>query len=135
MYPPEWEAISLDGNIHKHFYPAALIKNNPEYETKKPYKEFRLRAFYPNYFMIQQVLDEQPDNISPVDNSGFPLPELEYKDPVDHTFHLLSLKNTDVFILCQPDRLKASQYLNLLIASSNSDSSAGKEKEMMSSNI
>ncbi len=99
--------------------------------TLNNYHEFRLRAFFPNYFAIQQVLAEHTSKQHTGEHSGFPQPELEYINPADRQLHLLKLKNLDVFILGQPDRDKASHYLNLLIASHH-DSMAGKEKEMVS---
>jgi hypothetical protein len=97
-----------------------------------PYQEFHLRAFYPNYFAIRQILDEVYNHRVVSDHTGFPRPELEYIDPSDHTVHLLPLKDIDVFILCQTDRIKANHYLNLLIESSLHDSSSGKKKEATS---
>ena len=50
----------------------------------EPHKEFRLRAFYPNYFAIRQILDEDIDHGIAYDSTGFPRPELEYINPKDH---------------------------------------------------
>jgi phosphoenolpyruvate synthase/pyruvate phosphate dikinase len=97
-----------------------------------PYKEFRLRAFYPNYFGIQQVLAGQADHDPQADHSFFPSPELEYVDPVDHSVHLLPVTRADVFVLSQPDRLKASRYLHLLVAAAKGDHPAKIEKELVS---
>lgn len=104
----------------------------------KNYPEFRLRAFFPNYFTIKQVLAEHDADQNagdhtgyqhPGDHAGFPDPELEYIDPADQKYHTLRLKNIDVFMLSQPDRSKASHYLNLLIASSHHNDRAAKERE------
>jgi len=99
---------------------------------KEPYKEFHLRAFYPNYFILRQTLDERSGHDAASDYTAFPQPELEYEDPADHTNRLLQLRKIDVCILCQPDRAKAGNYLNLLIASLLKDTRAGKEKDRIS---
>jgi hypothetical protein len=98
----------------------------------KLYKEFHLRAFYPNYFAIRQILEEASDHGIAPDFTGFPKPELEYTGPAEHKVHLLQLKKIDVFILCQSDRVMANNYLNLLISSSLKDPSVIKEKETIS---
>jgi phosphoenolpyruvate synthase/pyruvate phosphate dikinase len=101
--------------------------------SREEIKEFRLRAFYPNYFALKQILSELSGKKKLLtDPTLFPLPELEYKNPEDQSFHKLTLKNTDVIILSQPDRLKAIKYLNLLIGSFTNDPHSAKEKEMIS---
>ena len=81
---------------------------------------FRLRAFYPNYFTIRQLLAEQDASQTPFDHSVFPAPELEYYPGDEPGNNLLRLKNLDVLILSQSDRQKADNYLHLLIESSSS---------------
>ncbi len=100
--------------------------------SRGPINEFRLRAFYPNYYALKQVLSGSSDKVKSVADSIFPSPELEYRDPEDQSFHKLRLKNKEVIILSQPDRAKATKYLNLLIASIDNDPSSAKEKEKIS---
>lgn len=82
----------------------------------EPFKEFRLRDFYPNYRTICQVLAEGATPLLPTETSGFPLPELEYVDPADRSIHLMPLHKLDVLILCQPNRANAVAYLNHLVS-------------------
>lgn len=68
--------------------------------SREEIKEYRLRAFYPNYFALKQILSELSGKKKVVtDTTLFPLPELEYKNPEDQSFHKLTLKNTNVIIL------------------------------------
>ncbi|MCX6245052.1 MAG: hypothetical protein NTU98_10145, partial [Bacteroidetes bacterium] len=99
--------------------------------TKEPQREFRLRAFYPNYISLQQLLAGPSGHKPSSPDPGFPKPELEYRNPGDPDFRTLPLQNTDVAILCQPDRTKANQYLNLFLASLEKDVSAIKEKDLV----
>jgi len=97
---------------------------------QKQYKEFRLRAFYPNYFAIRQTLDEGFTLGPEADPTVFPRSELEYKNLADGKVYLLYLKNIDLLNLCQSDRFRANRYLNLLIGSFLHDPIAVKEKEL-----
>ncbi|MCX6249436.1 MAG: hypothetical protein NTX61_01670 [Bacteroidetes bacterium] len=94
-----------------------------------PVNEFRLRAYYPNYFSIRQVLVNPFDRIAEEGKTGFLLPELEYKKPGGKSFHSLPLTKIDVFLLSQPDRTKALQYLDLLIASVRNNADAQEKRE------
>jgi len=98
----------------------------------RSYDNIHIRAFYPNYFSIQQALAESIDPGSATGFFGFPAPELEYTNPLNKIMHRLPLNNLDVFILSQPDRIKANHYLNLLVNSSQNDHAAAKLKEKVS---
>jgi hypothetical protein len=95
------------------------------------HREFRLRAFYPNYFGLQQLLSGAGGLEKPASDPGFPEPELEFRNPGETEFQRIPLTNTDVFILSQPDRPKAAHYLDVLLASFRKDTSAGKEKKKL----
>ena len=98
----------------------------------EPKIEFRLRAYYPNYFSIQQILSHPFDEGLADGSSGFLLPELEFKNPGDPAFQSLPLTKIDVAVLCQPDRAEARHYLGLLIDSLNNDTASGTKKETIS---
>jgi len=95
----------------------------------EPKVEFRLRAYYPNYFSIQQILSHPFDEYISDGSSGFLLPEFEYLNKANEAFHSLPLSKIDVAILCQSDRAEAKHYLDLLIDSFNNDASAGAKKK------
>ena len=99
--------------------------------SRKSKTEFRLRAYYPNYYSIQQVLSNPFDEDLAEGSPGFLMPELEFKAPGKQSFQLLPLKNIDVSFLCQSDREQASLYLDLLIASLNDNASARKKRESL----
>ncbi len=82
--------------------------------------EYRLRAYYPNQFFIRQVLSHPFERNPSPDVSGFLMPELEYLAS-DQSFKQVALTNIDRFILCQNDRQKAIQYMDLLIAATKND--------------
>lgn len=100
--------------------------------SRKPKTEFRLRAYYPNYYSVQQVLshpfDEGVTEVPP----GFLMPELEFKNLGEQTFQSFPLRNIDVSILCQFDREQALQYLDLLIASFKENADARNKREFLS---
>ena len=96
--------------------------------SRKTHIEFRLRAFYPNYYSIQQVLSHPFDEGLAEGSPGFLMPELEFNTPGEQEFHSLPLRNIDVSILCQPDRDQALQYLDLLTDSFNDNSAAQKKR-------
>lgn len=100
--------------------------------SRKPKTEFRLRAYYPNYYSVQQVLshpfDEGVTGVPP----GFLMPELEFKNLGEQTFQTFPLRNIDVSILCQFDREQALQYLDLLIASFKENADARNKREFLS---
>jgi len=93
--------------------------------------EFRLRAYYPNYYSIQQLLLHPFDDGLTKSSSGFLMPEMEFKNPQTRTFQSLPLRNIDVSILCQSDRAKAKKYLDILIASLNNNDTAHKNRESL----
>lgn len=97
--------------------------------SRKTNIEFRLRAYYPNYYSIQQVLSPPFDEGLAEGTPGFLMPELEFKNPGEPTFQSLPLRNIDVSILCQPDREQALQYLNLLSASFKDNAVARKKRK------
>ena len=100
--------------------------------NQKLIKEFCLRAFYPNYFALQQVLSESSDKKPEGKELMFPIPEFEYKNPEDQNFQSLTIKNADLLILSQQDRDRATEYLNILISSLNNNPVAIEEKETIS---
>ena len=100
--------------------------------SRKPKTEFRLRAYYPNYYSIQQVLSKPFDEGLMEGSPGFLMPELEFKNSGEQPFQLLPLKNIDVSFLCHSDREQALQYLDLLIAALNDNASARKKRESLS---
>jgi hypothetical protein len=128
------EKIIFEGYDLKNFQ--IFEKDSNEYKVNKvmlpgPKTEFHLRAYYPNYFSVQQILT-QPFSQEPGDGlPGFLLPELEIKKPADQAFQQLPLTSIDVAVLCQPDRADALQYLGLMIGSFNNDAEARLKKETM----
>ncbi len=94
--------------------------------------EFRLRAYYPNYYSRQQLLSHPLDDGMMGSSPGFLMPELEFKVSGEPTFRSFPLRNIDVSILCQSDREQAMKYLNILIASLNDNSPARKKRESLS---
>jgi phosphoenolpyruvate synthase/pyruvate phosphate dikinase len=89
--------------------------------------EFRLRAYFPNFYSIRQILSHPFNEGFEDGSSGFLSPELEFKNAGDHDFQLLPLTKIDVAVLCQPDRAKALHYLGLLIDAPNNNA-AGIER-------
>lgn len=100
--------------------------------SRKPKTEFRLRAYYPNYYSVQQVLSHPFDEGVAGGPPGFLMPELEFKNQGAQTFQSLPLRNIDVSILCHFDREQALQYLDLLITSFNENADARIKREFLS---
>jgi len=100
--------------------------------SRKPKIEFRLRAYYPNYYSVQQVLSHPFEEGLADGSPGFLMPELEFKNQGAQTFQSLPLRNIDVSILCHFDREQALQYLDLLITSFNENADARIKREFLS---
>jgi hypothetical protein len=100
--------------------------------SRKPNTEFRLRAYYPNYYSLQQVLSHPFDDGVAENLPGFLMPELEFKKPGEQTFQSFPLRNIDVSFLCQSDREQALLYLDILISSLNNNATARKKRESLS---
>jgi phosphoenolpyruvate synthase/pyruvate phosphate dikinase len=94
----------------------------------EPTIEFRLRAYYPNFYSIRQILSHPFDKGFGEGSAGFLSPELEFKNPGDQDFQSLTLSKIDVAVLCQPDRAQALDYLGLLINALHNNA-AGTEKK------
>jgi hypothetical protein len=99
---------------------------------REPQTEFRLRAFYPNFYALKQILAES--NEQKKSDSGFPNPEIEIKKPGDLNFQGLPIKNMDVYILSQLNQGESEHYLSLLIASLKGDIQAEEKRERIVGN-
>ncbi|MCX6246761.1 MAG: hypothetical protein NTW10_03415 [Bacteroidetes bacterium] len=99
--------------------------------SPKKNTEFRLRSYYPNYYSLQKILDHPFEEGLSETIPGFLKPELEFKKPGDPEFQPIPIRNIDGYILCQPDRDLARQYLELLGASYRKDVTALKTKEVI----
>ena len=58
--------------------------------SRKPKIEFRLRAYYPNYYSVQQVLSHPFEEGLADGSPGFLMPELEFK-PGSTNFSIASI--------------------------------------------
>lgn len=86
-----------------------------------PGTEFRLRAYFPNYFSLQHLLKHPYDDSLSGNLPGHLKPELEIRNPGQDSFRPFPLRNIDAYILCQSDRRQAHDYLEFLISSGKKD--------------
>ncbi len=100
---------------------------------KEPVAAYRLRAFYPNYFAVRQVLGEEPLPVAPEGSIPFPEAELEFTDPVDGRPKKVPLDPLDVMILIRYDRTEAARYLRFVLDAFSGEPLAAGEKERIAS--